>query len=516
MISLHYPKYRNLSCILGNSDATYLFPLRIPVTDIHWPSLCNPSIYDDNGQMRIILRNVNYIMHNSIDPDKFWSSWGPLHYLTPEYDYTHLRTRNWLCEYKGENIEFQLINTVHDTPEQWEFVGLEDARLVRWDDKLLAIGVRRDDNPTGIGRMEIMEIDESGMEISRTKIEVPWDSYCEKNWVPIIDMPWHFMRTSNPVCIVRVNMDEVKDGIVYAEKIIERPAIDVSNVEGLYNSSNQGETLFRGSSQVIPYKNNTHIAIIHTCELYLNEMRRKVAKYLHHFILWDSDWNIIKISPSFSFNDHHVEFTNGLVYKNNEFYIPFALQDNFSFLLRTSEENIDLLLDGLLEDNENLEFLPNASIFYNNFDGFEKAESEAFYCISNGYLSEAYSRYWRMFERSFEFPISPEKQSIYLINIIYSLGWGIRDKQVGIAISYLELIKPENPEILMIIADYFYHRGDIGMARTYLNKSVRLIDDDYIFEYISKQEYDNIIKNINNEYILTCSSDKFYDIEKIL
>lgn len=516
MISLHYPKYRNLANMLGSSESTYLAPLRIPVTEWEWPGICNPSIFIDGDNIRLILRNVNYILHNTIDPYKCWSSWGPVHYLIPEYDHSHLRTRNWLCEYTRTNIKYNLIDTSeNDKPEQWDFVGLEDARLVRWDGKLLAIGVRRDDNTVGKGRMEIMEIDETGKELSRTKIETLWDTYCEKNWVPITDMPWHFMRTSNSTCIVKVNPEDLGKKMI-ARKVIEKPWHDISGVESIYNAPWQNDTLFRGSSQVIPYKDGTHIATVHTCELYLNEMKRKVAKYMHHFIVWDKDWNIIKISPAFSFNDHNIEFTNGLAYKNGIFYIPFAIQDNFSYMLETSADNIDKLIDGTLDLPENMEFLPNASIYYNEYDGFEKAEREAQYCLENGYIAEAYCRYWRMYERSSEFPITIEKRIKYLLGILKSLGWGIRDQEVFNTISLLEEISPDNPEVMMCIADYFSKKCMPGIARAYCERSYKKMDRDYIFQYMSDEEYYNIKNNIDNDRFDTADEKIMCEVERIL
>ena len=66
----------------------------------------------------------------------------------------------------------------------WDFIGLEDARVVRWGGNLYITGVRRDTKINGEGRMELSEIDslESANEISRVRIEPPNnpDSYCEK------------------------------------------------------------------------------------------------------------------------------------------------------------------------------------------------------------------------------------------------------------------------------------------------------------------------------------------------
>ena len=96
---------------------------------------------------------------------------------------------------------FNKVDTsLFDTYEpMWDFVGLEDARLFRWNDKLYMSGVRRDTTTNGQGRMELSEL-EVGVdyvkEISRVRIEAPNnpDSYCEKNWMPITDLPNHYVK----------------------------------------------------------------------------------------------------------------------------------------------------------------------------------------------------------------------------------------------------------------------------------------------------------------------------------
>jgi len=46
--------------------------------------------------------------------------------------------------------------------------------------------------------MELSEIeitDTEVKEISRLRIEAPdVNSYCEKNWMPILDMPYHYIK----------------------------------------------------------------------------------------------------------------------------------------------------------------------------------------------------------------------------------------------------------------------------------------------------------------------------------
>lgn len=44
-------------------------------------------------------------------------------------------------------------------------------------------------------------------EIERWRIPAPGanDTYCEKNWMPILDMPYHYVKWSNPLEIVKVD-----------------------------------------------------------------------------------------------------------------------------------------------------------------------------------------------------------------------------------------------------------------------------------------------------------------------
>ena len=72
-----------------------------------------------------------------------------------------------------------------DKEPLWEFVGLEDGRLVKWDGKYYLTGVRRDVDHIGTGRMELSEIDiqrDKVTEVKRSRIPAPPPdrSYCEK------------------------------------------------------------------------------------------------------------------------------------------------------------------------------------------------------------------------------------------------------------------------------------------------------------------------------------------------
>ena len=56
-----------------------------------------------------------------------------------------------------------------------------------------------------------LEINKSNVkEINRNRIEVEdKTSYCEKNWMPIKDKPFYFIKWTNPTQIVKVDLDKI-------------------------------------------------------------------------------------------------------------------------------------------------------------------------------------------------------------------------------------------------------------------------------------------------------------------
>lgn len=304
-----------------------IYPLIIPSHLTNGTGLMNPSIFNLDGKLIVNLRHVNYTFYHS-EAKLFQHQYGPLTYVHPEND-MHLRTENYYCEL---DKDFNIARTVkifmtHDTYEPiWEFVGLEDARIFKWDDKLFICGVRRDTTPNGQGRMELCEIEVRGnevVELSRFRIPPPKDpnSYCEKNWMPILDKPYHFVKWSNPTEVVEVF-----------------PETKTSNTVSLSNTINLPRDL-RGGSQVIPW-GDLYIAVTHEVDLFNSEVGRKDAVYRHRFIVWDKEFNIVKHSKDFSIMDGHVEFAVGLCHYDGDVLMTYGYQDNASYILRMKPQSI--------------------------------------------------------------------------------------------------------------------------------------------------------------------------------
>ena len=313
-----------------------LHPVLLPKSVLgNETGIMNPSIFlNDDGRLLLNIRHVNYILYHS-EGKRFPHQWGPLVYVHPENDVT-LRTHNVMCEL-DENLNLLdagRVNMVLDTEPTWNFIGLEDARLFNWDGKLFLCGVRRDCyDDKGKGRMELCHIHktENGWEeISRHPIPAPGDdsSYCEKNWMPILDQPYHFVKWCNPIQVVKFDIEEGTTEVVF-EDTSDRKPFDKD---------------FRGGSQVMRINENQRMAFIHETNLLRDPFGRKDGDYSHRVLIWDNDWNLVHASKKFHFlgtyydhvtnTDFNIEFVTGAAVLNNDILISFGFQDNASFILR--------------------------------------------------------------------------------------------------------------------------------------------------------------------------------------
>lgn len=307
-----------------------LAPLAIPNTF----GGMNPSVFiDKDGDILVNVRVVNYILYHSENEQRFPSRWGPLAYLHPEKD-QRLVTENYVVRLNSnlEITDCAKVEMLELHQPIWEFVGLEDTRLVYWDDYYL-IGVRRDTTNNGVGRMEKskVSIDKDTWtikEISRERIEVPSQSYCEKNWMPIVDKPFHFVKWHSPIEVMKA------EGTM---------AQQVALKQGIQPEKDQ-----RGGSQLIRW-GSVYIAITHEVDLFKNYLQQKDGIYRHRLCVYDDDLNLVGISPeSFSFLDGRIEFCVGAAEYEGDLLVSFGFQDNAAFVLRVPRSIVeDMIAEAL-------------------------------------------------------------------------------------------------------------------------------------------------------------------------
>lgn len=422
----------------------------IDAKDSEGLGLTNPSVFYDNGDLIVNLRHVQYSLYHSEGKQLHQNQWGPLTYIHPEDDLT-LRTTNYLCYINPETLELKEYNKVDttklDVTPIWEFIGLEDARIARWDNKLYLCGVRRDTTTNGVGRMELSEII-NNQEVNRYRIEPPNGySYCEKNWMPVLDMPYHFVKWCSTTEVVEVDIHTgTSKTVVLKEQSIKFPRD------------------LRGGSQVISY-GNYRIAITHEVDLWHNEQNRKDAHYYHRIIVWDKDWNIVAHSDYFKFMTARIEFSCGLAFDGKSFIVTFGFQDTTAYIMRIPEYAF-LDLVGLSCDVDRYENLTPKLIKnfikdpYNDVTSVNLAE---FFYQKEQYAS-AISYYLRTAE------YSTDKNLIYdsLIKLgrcLHAQGRRLHSELH----SYLNAVKvnPDRPEAYYFLSQAYNDKDDTGLAYTF-------------------------------------------------
>ena len=301
-------------------------PLFVPNHECGKTGVMNPSVHVDGDRVFVNLRSVNYVLYHA-ENRRFPNRYGPLCHMQPESTRI-LGTTNIFTEL-DENFDVKMFSAVDtsgcDFQPKWLFHGLEDARVVKWDNKMYLCGVRRDTTDNGEGRMELSEIywDGSMMrEYRRYRIPSPDNSYCEKNWMPILDMPYHFVRWANPVQVVKYDLSNGELVTVF------------NGTEKLEDLPNE----LRGGSHVVPF-GDYYICATHEVRFTPDEQGRKDGIYTHRFIVYDKNWNFVNITPEFNLMGAKIEFITGMCKYGDDILISFGFQDNASYLIKLNQKS---------------------------------------------------------------------------------------------------------------------------------------------------------------------------------
>jgi len=427
--------------------------LIIPSSTTEGLGLTNPSLLYEEGKFLLNLRHVQYTLYHSEGSQQFQSLWGPLSYLNPEDDVT-LRTTNYICELDTNTLAIEKTQKVDtsklDIEPVWEFIGLEDARMVYWDDNLYLTGVRRDTKTDGEGRMELSAIGYGAKETSRSRIEPPTHSYCEKNWMPILDMPYHYVKWTNPTEVVKV---DPKMGTSETMWIVEQ---DVNFPRDI-----------RGGSQVITV-GDYRIALTHEVDLWKNEQGKKDAQYYHRFIVWDKSWNIVAYSEEFKFMTAYIEFSCGLAFDGNDFIIPFGFQDSTAFILRLPLHTFETMVDLNLELNTTYVTKGTTpskieKFIKDPFNGAINFELGEFY-FSQGHTASALSFYLRAAEYGKYEPAIYESLLMVAKCLAVQGRRGTTEKGLWLnAVSFA----PERPEAYLFLSEWAEGRQQYHEAYSY-------------------------------------------------
>jgi tetratricopeptide (TPR) repeat protein len=286
----------------------------------------NASVFvDDKERIFVNLRKTNYTLYYS---NKFPDQDGPLKYLYSDND-INIRSENVVCRLDDRLnvITADRVDMKLNEDPNWFYIGLEDARFIEWEGKQYLCGVRRDHILEGKGRMDLsqIEITENGVvEVERFSIPAPGndDTYCEKNWMPVLDKPFQWVKWSNPTQIVSFDTKTLKTDTVHLEE----------------SKTYRFPRDLRGGSHILPWNDDYYIGVTHECIYSSNDSGRR---YFQRIVVWDRNWNIVCSTRDFTMMGGTIEFVSGIAYHKNDVLISYGYEDNSSYILRIPREVFD-------------------------------------------------------------------------------------------------------------------------------------------------------------------------------
>jgi tetratricopeptide (TPR) repeat protein len=291
-------------------------------------------------------------------------------------------------------------------------------------------------------------------------------------------MPFHFVKWSNPTEVVKVDLETLSSETIHLSKETVKTKRDL-----------------RGGSHVVKY-GDYYIALTHEVDLWLNDRNQKDSQYYHRFIVWDKDWNVVKITDEFKFFTAGIEFTCGMVMHKNSLLISVGFQDNAAYILELPLT----LLDSFLKDDIKLSTKKKKTVNFPTPKLIETFVMDPLVPINNFNLGEFYFKKGHtasalsFFLRCAEY--SKDSDLIYesLIKVALCLNkQEQRSTSEKTAYENAIIFQPNRPEAYLLLSLYYERKKDWFTAHMHatiaLSKINNLkptktyidIDDDYVF-----------------------------------
>lgn len=260
----------------------------------------NPSVVNDDGYYRIVVRVVNFTTTNGID------------YETPAG--APISTLNFLLQLDEQltAVTSAEILPPADFPDpRFEMVrGFEDLRPFRWRDRLWGVATVRELNSSGWCQMVIAQIDSSAAGDARMTdwrvLATDGTKRHEKNWMPrVVEDRLEFVYSADPTRIV----DH------------EGQLIHQTSPEAALGH-------LRGGSQLISFDDGW-LALTHEVA-----MVGGGRNYLHRFAWFDRSDRLRRISEPFHLGGRGVSFAAGLAWHNDgeRLIVSYGVQDATAWL----------------------------------------------------------------------------------------------------------------------------------------------------------------------------------------
>lgn len=289
-------------------------------------SNCNASYIYLNDKKYILSRRTNYAFGiKTNDPyDGYVQNDGYSTIWSDELIY-------------NENLSIEkFLTTCSESEKHSKWCGYEDGRVIKWNNEYKILFTKRDNKINSHFNMHYCSLDNNlniiNDEIIKTPVAV------EKNWQPIEILPDLCVYSYQPFRLINLKTKTY---------LVKNNKVDVH---------------LCGSTQIIKYNDDFNLGLCH--------IRNEHFEYIHYFVLFDKNMNLINVSEPFSFFGCNVEYTTYLENKNGNIVILISLHDQilYEFILTIEilSDIFDRKLDNNIKDNEIYTKLYNDSLSVDN------------------------------------------------------------------------------------------------------------------------------------------------------
>lgn len=285
--------------------------ITLPNTLVTPGAVFNPSIAVVNGQLKAAVRHCQSVLYRSSIAVPNYDHWR---IVKPDGS-QQIVSQTFLINLDQDLRVMQTIKcNLQDNNHCESYVGMEDARLIEWNQQLYLVGtVWRN----GVGQIDQVHINNLGQELGRQTISHNTQGV-EKNWMPVLDQPYHYVKWSCPLSLVNSQGSA--------------PIVDASQPQILPRE-------LRGGSQVVCVDQH-QLAFVHS------SWHDRGLNYSQSIICWDKNWQLRYVSTPFTMLGSPVEFVSGLAIWDGWVYVGFGVRDSLPFVLKMSMELFMDMCDG--------------------------------------------------------------------------------------------------------------------------------------------------------------------------
>jgi hypothetical protein len=292
-------------------------------------SIFNPSIsVSQDGVGTFVFRSTNYRYLRPVGNFTSLTSTGAIQYLhvkkqpvsnsffLAQYDFS-LNSSKSVVDINIDRISLPILPKL----AKYNFETLEDLRICAQEGKLVLLGnLSISGNRRRPIYFEIAHFSKENELITLRELRIidyPSMMKIEKNWVPIegdlnrvVRWPLSAKSAGKHKAIITILNEETSS----IQEIQEHP------------------NLF-GGSPFIKYENG-FLAVVHIREL---GKRKNNHKYLHKFMYYNRNFELLKSSKPFTFLGFETEFCSGISIYKEKIYISFSCNDSLNFVLSFSK-----------------------------------------------------------------------------------------------------------------------------------------------------------------------------------